>query len=167
MNLRTMRDMKYEYTQLSNLSADYISEKEALEAIYARVFEENRQAKAKQRREAGHGNNLFLTGLGATHHREGALKEAIDKIMSEDYKAITSIPKDEALSAIRSIYEDGKKNFHEVVDLLDTLGYADRKRINIARFCKIYQGDIPTEDLRHIFSFDFFLESDSYHSDEE
>lgn len=69
--------MKYEFTQMSNLSVDYISEKEALEAIYARIFEENMQARAKQRREAGQSNHLFLTGLGATHHREGALKETI------------------------------------------------------------------------------------------
>jgi len=27
MNLRTMREMKYEYTQLSNMSVDFISEK--------------------------------------------------------------------------------------------------------------------------------------------
>ena len=70
MNLKTMREMKYEFTQLSNLSVDYISEKDALEAIYARIFEEKQQARAKQRREAGHGNNLFLTGIGATHHHE-------------------------------------------------------------------------------------------------
>lgn len=38
MNLKTMREMKYEFTQLSNLSVDYISEKDALEAIYARIF---------------------------------------------------------------------------------------------------------------------------------
>jgi hypothetical protein len=37
MNLRTMRERKYEYTQMSNLTAEYISEKEALEAIYARL----------------------------------------------------------------------------------------------------------------------------------
>jgi len=30
MNLKTMREMKYEYTQLSNLSVDYISEKDVL-----------------------------------------------------------------------------------------------------------------------------------------
>jgi hypothetical protein len=38
MNLRTMREMKYEYTQLSNLSVDYISENDVLEAIYKKVF---------------------------------------------------------------------------------------------------------------------------------
>ena len=38
MNLRTMRDMKFEYTQLSNMSIDFISEKEVLEAIYNRRF---------------------------------------------------------------------------------------------------------------------------------
>lgn len=33
-----MRELKFEYTQLSNLSVDYISEKEVLEAVYNRVF---------------------------------------------------------------------------------------------------------------------------------
>jgi hypothetical protein len=55
------------------MSVDFISEKEALEAIYARIFEEKQQARAKQRRD-GQGNHLFLTGIGATHNREGALK---------------------------------------------------------------------------------------------
>jgi hypothetical protein len=105
MNLKTMREMKYDYTQLSNLSADYISEKDAIEAIYARIFEEKQQARTKQKREAGFGNNLFLTGLGGTHQREGALKETIEKILNEDYKAIANLSKEEVLSAIRSIYE--------------------------------------------------------------
>jgi hypothetical protein len=159
MNLRTMREMKYEYTQLSNLSADYINDKDAIEAIYARVHEEKQQqARAKQRKDANYsGNNLFLTGLGGSLHREGALKETIEKLMNEDFKTIANTPKDEVLGAIRTIYEDGRKDFHEVVNLLDTLGMGDKRRINIARLCKIYQGDIPTVDLRHIFGFDFFL----------
>lgn len=33
-----MRELKFEYTQLSNLSVDYISEKEVLEAVYNRVY---------------------------------------------------------------------------------------------------------------------------------
>jgi hypothetical protein len=53
------------------------------------------------------------------------------------------------------------------VNLLDTLGLGDKRRINIARLCKIYQGDIPTEDLRHIFDFDFFLEGESSSEEEE
>lgn len=69
------------------------------------MFQENKQAKAKQKREAGLGNHLFLTGLGNTQHREGAIKEAVDKIMSDDYKAISSLPKDELLTALRTVYE--------------------------------------------------------------
>lgn len=105
MNLRTMREMKYEYTQLSNLSADYINDKDAIEAIYARVHDEKQQqARAKQRKDANYsGNNLFLTGLGSLH-REGALKETIDKLINEDFKAIANTPKDEVLGAIRTIY---------------------------------------------------------------
>ena len=66
------------------------------------------------------------------------------------------------LSATRSIYESGKKDFHEVVNLMDNLKLGDRKKLDIGRLCKIYQGDIPTEDLRHIFPFDFFLDIESY-----
>lgn len=51
--------------------------------------------------------------------------------------------------------------------MLDTLGLGDRRRINIARLCKIYQGDLPTADLKHIFGFDFFLEGETYASEEE
>lgn len=70
MNLKTMREMKYEYTQLSNLSVDYISEKEVLEAIYTRMFEEKQQARKVKRDETGGAmaNNLFLTNL--TGHRK-------------------------------------------------------------------------------------------------
>ena len=76
MNLRTMREMKYEYTQLSNMSVDFISEKEVLEAIYNRVFEEKQQAK-KDKREASGGapNTLFLTNL--TGHRKEAVQRDI------------------------------------------------------------------------------------------
>ena len=66
------------------------------------------------------------------------------------------------LSATRSIYESGKKDFHEVVNLMDNLKLGDRKKLDIDRLCKIYQGDIPTDDLRHIFPFDFFLDIESY-----
>ena len=48
------------------------------------------------------------------------------------------------LSATRSIYESGKKDFHEVVNLMDNLKLGDRKKLDICRLCKIYQGDIPT-----------------------
>lgn len=79
--------MKYEYTQMSNMSVDYISEKEVLEAIYTRMFEDKQQARAKQRREAGGGNNLFLTGIG-NHKRDVAQKEVIDKILKEDFEEV-------------------------------------------------------------------------------
>ena len=45
--------MKYDYTQLSNLSVDYISEKDVLEAIYTRMFEEKQQARKVKRDSAG------------------------------------------------------------------------------------------------------------------
>ena len=80
---------------------------------------------------------------------------------------MANLSRDEVLTAIRTVYEDGRKDFHAVVNLLDTLGISDRKRIGIARLCKIYQGDIPTEDLRHIFPFEFFLEGEGYSNEEE
>ena len=72
MNLRTMREMKYQYTQLSNLSVDFISEKDVLEAIYNRVFEEKQQARKDKRPQGANANALFLTNLSGN-------KKAIQK----------------------------------------------------------------------------------------
>lgn len=44
--------------------------------------------------------------------------------------------------------------------ILDTLKVGDRQRIDITRLCRVYQGDIPTEDLRRIFPFHFFIETE-------
>ena len=49
---------------------------------------------------------------------------------------------------------------------MDNLKLGDRKKLDIGRLCKIYQGDIPTEDLRQIFPFDFFLDIESYNEEE-
>lgn len=77
MNLKTMREMKYEYTQLSNLSVDYISEKDVLEAIYTRMFEEKQQARKSKRDTAGTmANHLFLTNI--TGHRKEAVQNDIN-----------------------------------------------------------------------------------------
>jgi hypothetical protein len=77
-----MRDLKYEHTQQSNMSVDYITEKDILERIYNRLNEENQQARAKQRKEAGNSNNLFLTNLGnGGAKKDGAQKEVVDKIL--------------------------------------------------------------------------------------
>ena len=77
MTLKTMREMKYEYTQLSNLSIDYISEKDVLEAIYNKMFEEKQQARQEKRAASGQsGNNLFLTNI--TGHRKEAVKADIE-----------------------------------------------------------------------------------------
>ena len=63
MSLKTMRNMKIEYTsQMSNVSINYISENQILEAIYDRVFEENEQKRADKRQPGKY--NPFLTGIG-------------------------------------------------------------------------------------------------------
>lgn len=54
---------------------------------------------------------MFLTGLGV-NNREGVTKEIVDKIMNEDLEGLGNINKEDVLSALRSIYESGKKNFH-------------------------------------------------------
>jgi hypothetical protein len=53
-----------------------------------------------------------------------------------------------------------------VVNILDTLKVADKRKLGIGRLCKIYQGDISTADLRRIFSFDFFLELENFPDEE-
>ena len=86
MNLRTMREMKYEYTQLSNMSVDFISEKEVLEAIYNRVFEEKQESRKDTTRE-GKPHALILTSL--TGHRKDAIQKDIDeKIPNGDSESI-------------------------------------------------------------------------------
>lgn len=84
-----MRDLKFEYTQMSNIntSVDYISEKEVLEIIYKKVFDE-KQASRKQKRDTAPGHNLFLTGI------TGNRKEAIQKDIEE------KLPKGECESII-------------------------------------------------------------------
>lgn len=169
MNLRMMRNMKYEYTQMSNQSMDYISEKEVLEVIYNKVFEEREQARTKQRKEAGGANNLFLTGLNAnTNNRKaGAQKEVIDKIIKEDFETVAQLyNKEEIAEAVRVLYDNGTKDLEEVVNILDTLKAADKRKLDIGRLCKIYQGDISTADLRRIFPFDFFLELETFPDEE-
>jgi hypothetical protein len=69
MNLKTMREMKFDYTQMSNLSVDYISENEVLEAIYRMKNEQKQQEKSNKRRETGNINNLFLSNLTGNHQR--------------------------------------------------------------------------------------------------
>lgn len=49
---------------------------------------------------------------------------------------------------------------------MDTLKLGDRKKLDIGRLCKIYQGDILTSDLRHIFPFEFFLQVETYNEDQ-
>ena len=119
MNLRTMREMKYEYTQLSNLSVDFISEKEVLEAIYNRVFEEKQEVR-KDKREAagGNPNALFLTNL--TGHRKEAIQKEIEEKLpqGESESIIHNYPKEEIVNAVRAFYEDRVKNFNETVELL-------------------------------------------------
>jgi hypothetical protein len=46
------------------------------------------------------------------------------------------------------------------------LKIGDRKKLDIGRLCKIYQGDIPTDDLKQIFPFEFFLDSEGYTEEE-
>jgi len=157
MNLKIMREMKYEYTQMSNMSVDYISEKEVLEAIYNRMFDDKQQARAKQRREAGGGNNLFLTGIG-NHKRDVAQKEVVDKILKEDFEEVLqNYPKEDIVEAVRSLYTEGKKNFEELINIMDTLKIGVKEKIELGRTCKIYHGEVTMEDMRHIFPFDYFI----------
>jgi hypothetical protein len=67
---------------------------------------------------------------------------------------------------VKVIYEEGRKDFYESIRILDTLKVGERQRIDISRLCKIYQGDIPTEDLQRIFPFHFFTDTDHHYEEE-
>jgi hypothetical protein len=117
-----MRELKFEYTQLSNLSVDYISEKEVLEAVYNRAFEEKEQARKKKKDNAP-GHNLFLQGAGISGHRKDAVQKDInEKIPQGDSEYILhNYPREEIVNALRDFYDQRNKNFHEIVELLEVL----------------------------------------------
>lgn len=163
MNLKTMREMKYEYTQLSNLSVDYISEKEVLEAIYTRMFEEKQQARKVKRDETGGAmaNNLFLTNL--TGHRKEAVQNDINEhLPKKNAEYITNTyPREEIINAVKAFYEEKTKTFNEVVEILESLGLGEPRKMNLSKLAKHYlESEIPEEDLLRVFPFDFFLTGD-------
>ena len=122
MNLRMMREMKYEYTQLSNLSIDYISEKDVLEAIYNKKFEESQNnRRVKRDNNTGGANHLFLTNLTG-HRKEAVQKDIEERLPKNELEYVTqTYPKDEIVNAVRAFYEDKAKDFHETVKLLENL----------------------------------------------
>lgn len=87
MNLRIMREMKYEYTQLSNLSIDYISEKDVLEAIYNKKFEESQQNRKAKRNDSGPGNFLLpnLTGV----RKEAVQRDINERLPKQEQDYVT------------------------------------------------------------------------------
>ncbi len=87
--------------------------------------------------------------------------------MKEDFESILqNSTKEEILAGVRSLYNSDKKDFYDIINILDTLKAGDKRKLEIGRLCKIYQGDIPTEDLKQIFPFDFFVEIEKFHDDE-
>jgi hypothetical protein len=165
MNLRMMRELKYEYTQLSNMSVDYISEKEVLEAVYNRVFEEKQQSR-KQKRDNVPGHALFLTGITG-HRKEAVQKDISERIPKGDSEyIIQTYPKDEIVNAVRDYYDERTKNFHEVVELLEMLRLGEQRKISLCKLYKYIECEIPTEDLPKIFSFDFFLSGEGVPEEE-
>jgi len=84
MNLKVMRERKYEFTQLSNMSVNYITEKDVLEAIYNKAFEEKQEQRAGKR-HAGSSNNAFLTGIHAKQTPSATVhSDIIEKLKKED-----------------------------------------------------------------------------------
>lgn len=166
MNLRTMRELKYEYTQLSNLSVDYISEKEVLEAVYNRVFEENQQDRKQKRDVNPLGNILFLTGVTG-HRKEAVQKDINERIPRGDSEyVIQAYPKEEIISAVRDYYDEKTKSFQETVELLEMLRIGEPRKISLCKLLKYLECEIPSEDLPRIFPFDFFLSGAGASNDE-
>lgn len=100
---------------MSNLSADYISEKEVIEAIYNSIFDEKQQARAKQRKDNGSANNNFLSGALGNTRKEVAQKDITDKILQEDFETLQKFAKEDLVVALKSIYDSGKKTFYEII----------------------------------------------------
>ncbi|CAM6002745.1 unnamed protein product [Sphagnum balticum] len=145
--------MKEDLSYNSNNSLDFISEKDLLQQIYERIYEE-KASKAKVRRD----QPMLLTAL-TNQKKEIIYKEVQAKILSEDYEAVRKgYSLDQVTGAIQPLYEEGRIDFNRTVNLLDELGVGDGRKIEIGRLCKIYKGDISDEDLRRIFPFNFFLE---------
>ena len=92
---------------MSNISADYISEREVLEAIYNRIFDEQQQAR-RNKRQSGSGaanNNLFLAGIGG-HRKEAVQKDIAEKMPRGDTDyIIQTYPREEITGAVRDYYE--------------------------------------------------------------
>lgn len=148
------------------MSVDFISEKDVLEAIYNRVFEEKQQARKEKRSAAGNPNQLILTNL--TGHRKDVIqKELAEKIPAKEGDSILqTYPKDEILNAIRAHYDDKEKNFFETAELLETLRLGEPRKINFSKMSKYYlEPEIPTEDLPRVCSFDFFLTGDTLNNE--
>ena len=167
MNLKMMRNMKFEYTQLSNASINYISENEILEAIYNKAFEEKQQARGSHRQSGA--NNMFLTGISSRQGGGVAQQEIVDKIIQsdQDLEGLKKYTREQLLPSIKAVYEEGQLDFSSVVNLLDELKLGDQPSLDIGRLCKVFQGDIPSDDLRRVFPFDYFLEGEVYNVEEQ
>jgi hypothetical protein len=142
------------------MSVDYISEKEVLEAIYTRVFEEKQQERKAKRDSvtAGGVGNLFLTNLTSGHRKEAVQNDINERLPKGDSEyIIKTYPKDEILNAVRAFYEDKAKDFNEVVEILELLKLGEPSKMNLCKMLKYLEAEIPSEDLSRVFSFDFFL----------
>ena len=101
---------------MSNMSANYISENEMLEAIYNQAFEEKQQARGDKRNSA---NKNFLGGLSKQEGPSStAEQDIIDKIISEDVDALKNYSRDAIISSLRIVYSEGQLDFFACLNIL-------------------------------------------------
>lgn len=62
---------------------------------------------------------------------------------------------------MKAFYEEKTKTFNEVVEILESLGLGEPRKMNLSKLAKHYlESEIPEEDLLRVFPFDFFLTGD-------